>query len=511
MNTDNPVLSKEDKKQLAEKGLNLKDAEKQINAFKTGFPSADITAAATPEKGILCLRDEDLKHYIEKYKSALQEETVLKFVPASGAASRMFKLPMAFIHASENADELLLKPEYKPVKEIFDNIEKFAFYQKLKALCESKGINIQKDKKETLKLLLTEEGLNYGNLPNALLLFHRYESGNRTSAEEHFVEAINYAGANGKAKLHFTVSEEHVDLFNRHSSRLKEKYSESRNFIFNIDHSLQKPHTDTIAVNLENRPFRTEEGKLFFRPGGHGALIENLNDLKADIVFVKNIDNVVPDRMKPDTYTYKKALGGVLVEARDAVFDFLKALDKSSDNSITEKAKKYLEERFSFIFSEKYEGLSDKKKKKYVHNILDRPIRVCGMVKNEGEPGGGPFFVKNKEGEESLQIVEMSQINTNDPEKLAIVNSATHFNPVDLVLALKNYKGELFNLLDYIDPDTGFISIKSQNGKDLKAQELPGLWNGAMANWNTVFVEVPVSTFNPVKTVNDLLREQHLQ
>lgn len=508
---NNLVLSKDDKKQLTEKGLTLKDAEKQIDAFKTGFPPADITAPATPEKGILRLLEEDLKHYIEKYKTALQKESILKFVPASGAASRMFKVPLAFINAAESAEELLLKPEYKAVKEIFDNIEKFAFYRKLKGLCESKGISIQDDKKETLELLLTEKGLNYGNLPKALLLFHKYENENRTSAEEHFVEAVNYASANGKAKLHFTVSEEHTELFKNHTNKLKDKYSESRNVIFNIEHSVQKPHTDTLAVDPENRPFRREDGKLLFRPGGHGALIENLNDLKADIVFVKNIDNVVPDRMKADTYTYKKALAGVLVEARDAVFDFLKALEKNSDDSITENAKKYLEERFSFKFSDKYEELSDKKKKKYVQKILNRPIRVCGMVKNEGEPGGGPFFVKNKEGEESLQIVEMSQINTDNPEKQAIVNSATHFNPVDLVLSLKNYKGEAFNLLKYTDPDTGFISIKSQNGKELKALELPGLWNGAMANWNTVFVEVPVSTFNPVKTINDLLRKQHLQ
>ena len=363
--------------------------------------------------------------------------------------------------------------------------------------------------KAIAKNMLEAKGLNYGQLPKGLLLFHNYEDGPRTPMEEHLVEAALYASSNGEANVHFTVSHEHLPLFKAKVAEKEEKYAEKYGVKYNISFSEQKPSTDTIAANVDNTPFRNEDGSLLFRPGGHGALIENLNEIDADVVFIKNIDNVVPDRLKASTVEWKQILAGVLVTKQAQAFEYLKLLDKGAYNH--EK----LEEMIRFVQrdlccrKQDIKELEDAELVIYLRKKLNRPMRVCGVVKNVGEPGGGPFLTYNQDGTVSLQILESSQIDTNNEEYMKMFQNGTHFNPVDLVCAIKNYKGEAFNLPDYVDKTTGFISSKSKNGRELKALELPGLWNGAMSDWNTIFVEVPLDTFNPVKTVNDLLREQH--
>lgn len=260
---------------------------------------------------------------------------------------------------------------------------------------------------------------------------------------------------------------------------------------------------------MDNTPFRDKNGNLLFRPGGHGALIENLNDVDADVVFVKNIDNVVPDSFKCSTVIWKKVLAGVLVTLQEKIFGYLNLIETGKySHSQIEEMIHFLQNELC-IRKPDIKDLEDAELILYIKSKLLRPIRVCGMVKNVGEPGGGPFLAVNPDGTVSLQVLESSQIDMNDPQKKALFEKGTHFNPVDLVCAVKNHKGEKYNLPDYVDKNTGFISHKSKDGRELKALELPGLWNGAMSNWNTVFVEVPISTFNPVKTVNDLLRPEH--
>ena len=357
--------------------------------------------------------------------------------------------------------------------------------------------------------MLEAKGLNYGQLPKGLLLFHNYEDGPRTPMEEHLVEGALYAASNGEANVHFTVSHEHIQLFEAKVAEKLDKYASRYGIKYNISFSEQKPSTDTVAANPDNTPFRTEDGKLLFRPGGHGALIENLNEIDADVIFIKNIDNVVPDRLKSDTVDYKQVIAGVLVALQAKAFAYLEKLEKGncSHEELVEISN-FLQDNLCCLNNE-VAGYTDEQLAQYLCAKLNRPMRVCGVVKNVGEPGGGPFLTYNQDGTVSLQILESSQIDKSNETYQKMFTEGTHFNPVDLVCAVKDYKGNAFNLPDFVDKSTGFISSKSKNGKDLKALELPGLWNGAMSNWNTVFVEVPLSTFNPVKTVNDLLREQH--
>lgn len=446
------MFTPQDIQQLEQRGITLAEAERQMECFRTGFPELDIVAAASTKKdgGILKPTRAEQDAYIETWNQYLAEgHKVLKFVPASGAASRMFKALFEYLENGEETDF---------IKKFLSEKDKFAFGPELAG----------KEGQEAVRYLL--ENMNYGNLPKGLLLFHSYRDGARTPALEHLVEGALYAASNGQVHLHFTVSHDHLPLFRQHIADNLKKFEEKYNVHYDVTFSEQLPSTDTLAANPDNTPFRTKEGKLLFRPGGHGALIQNLNQQDADIVFVKNIDNVVPDRLKKDTVRYKQILAGVLVAEQKRIFERLQDPTVSEE----EKAK------------------------------LNRPIRVCGVVKNTGEPGGGPFLVRDEDGTISCQILESVQIS--DP---ALMAQATHFNPVDLVCAIRDVNGKPFNLPDYVDPKTGFISSKSKDGKELKALELPGLWNGAMAKWNTIFVEVPVSTFNPVKTVNDLLREQH--
>lgn len=506
------MLTQDDKELIAKKGITEEKIAEQLACFEKGFPFLKLAAAASVENmGIMKPDEEQRKKYLaawDTYKNT--DKKVVKFVPASGAASRMFKNMFEFLGADYDA------PKTDFEKKFFDHIHDFAFYTDLNAAClDNTGKDIDaliaaRNYKAVVANLLEQAGLNYGQLPKGLLKFHRYADGVRTPLEEHLVEGALYAaGKDGEVNVHFTVSTEHRELFAKLVDAKVAEYAEKYGVKYHISFSEQKPSTDTIAADMENHPFREEKGKLLFRPGGHGALIENLNDLDADVVFIKNIDNVVPDRLKDDTITYKKLLAGVLVTLQQQAFGYLKLLDSGHySHEQLETIIRFVQQQLRCRKAD-IKDLEDADLVIYLRKKLNRPMRVCGMVKNVGEPGGGPFLAYNPDGTVSLQILESSQIDMNDPEKKAMFEQGTHFNPVDLVCAVRNYKGEKFNLVQYVDKATGFISHKSKNGKELKALELPGLWNGSMSDWNTVFVEVPLSTFNPVKTVNDLLREQH--
>ena len=505
------MLTQEDKDLLAKKGISEEKIADQLESFVKGFPYLKLSAAASVDNEGIMLADEDeQKKYLaawDAYKEG--DKKVVKFVPASGAASRMFKNMFEFLGADYDA------PTTDFEKKFFERVHDFAFYNDLNEACQKnagKSIDAlveEKNYKAVVANLLEGAGLNYGQLPKGLLKFHKYEDGVRTPLEEHLVEGALYAaGKSGEVNVHFTVSTEHRELFQKLVDEKVAEYAAKYGIKYHVSFSEQKPSTDTIAADMENKPFRVD-GKLLFRPGGHGALIENLNDLDADVVFIKNIDNVVPDRLKGDTVTYKKLLAGVLVSLQKQAFEYLELLDTGNYSTAQ------IEEIIRFVQhnlrcrKEDIKNLEDAELVIYLRSKLNRPMRVCGMVKNVGEPGGGPFLAYNPDGTISLQILESSQIDMNDPEKKAMFEKGTHFNPVDLVCAVSDYKGNKFNLVNYVDKATGFISYKSKGGKDLKALELPGLWNGSMSNWSTVFVEVPLSTFNPVKTVNDLLRDQH--
>ena len=504
------MLSQQDLKQLAQKGISEAQIKHQLGQFKTGFPFLKLEAAASIERGIVAPNEDDRKKYVkawEQYKAA--GKRVVKFVPASGAASRMFKDMFAFVDADYDVPTTDFEKKY------FDNIEKFAFYGELDAVCqknEGKGIKAliaEGNYKAVAANMLKAEGLNYGQLPKGLLLFHNYPEGPRTPMEEHLVEGALYAASNGEAHVHFTVSHEHMELFKQKVAQKADGYAKKYGIKYDISFSEQKPSTDTIAANPDGTPFRNSDGSLLFRPGGHGALIENLNEIEADVIFVKNIDNVVPDRLKPETVEWKQIIAGVLVTLQEKAFEYLRLLDTGTYTH------EQIEEIIRFVQQDlccrkaDIKDLEDAELVIYLRKKLNRPMRVCGVVKNVGEPGGGPFLTYNQDGTVSLQILESSQIDKSNKEYMEMFTKGTHFNPVDLVCAVKDYKGNAFDLPKYVDPTTGFISQKSKNGKELQALELPGLWNGAMSDWNTIFVEVPLGTFNPVKTVNDLLREQH--
>jgi len=497
------MFSTNDLKQLADKGIVQEVAERQLEYFRNSFPFLRLDRAATVGDGIRQLTAEETDDLSQTYERKLGKRKVFKFVPASGAATRMFRDLYAYMQSEGDM-------ESATVKEVFDRLEDFAFYPELKLIMERQNID-SSNKKKIAAAILLPDGLNFGNLPKGRLLFHKYASEARTALEEHLVEgALHAVNSDGSVNLHFTVSPEHQQGFEGLVESKLKNYSELFGIHYNIYFSQQKPSTDILAVDRDNQPIRNADGSILFRPGGHGALLENLNEIDADIIFIKNIDNVVPDKLKPVTIKYKKALAGFLIELQEQVFEYYWLLQNDEfDDELKKKILDFLTKHLSFQLPADISTWPAENIKTYLLPILHRPIRVCGMVKNEGEPGGGPFWVRNDDGSASLQIAESTQIDMNDTKQEAIAAEATHFNPVDLVCAVKDGEGKHFNLLDYRDANTGFISIKSKDGVELKAQELPGLWNGAMAHWNTVFVEVPVETFNPVKTINDLLRPQH--
>jgi len=501
-----------DMEQLNQKGISIKQLEEQIQFLQKGFPALTIVAPVSTQKGIRSIPISDHEEYIQEWETYLKSnKQVMKFVPASGAASRMFKDLYEFLSASYSIPTTTYEQLF------FDQITYFPFFNALNECCllnEHKSIEqliIEKEYPTVVKYLLEEQGLHYGALPKGLLLFHTYPDEKRTPVDEHMVEGALYAcDANRVVNLHFTVSSENREPFRQWIETKRTFYEQKYDVSYNISFSEQKPSTDTIAGDENNEPFR-ENGQMVFRPGGHGALIENLNEMDADVVFIKNIDNVVPDALKKTTIHYKKLLAGVLVRTQQQIFDYLTRIEsgKYTHNQLIEML--YFLQNDLCIKNPETRILEDVELVLYIKSKLNRPLRVCGMVKNEGEPGGGPFLAVNLDGTLSPQIVESAQIDLNDPNKQAIFEQNDYFNPVDLVCAIKNAKGEKFDLLDHVDKNTGFISIKSKAGKKLKAIELPGLWNGAMSDWNTIFVEVPADTFHPVKTIYDLLRPEHQQ
>ncbi|RTE54522.1 DUF4301 family protein [Arenibacter aquaticus] len=507
-------LTEADKKQLEKKGISKDKIIDQIETFKEGIPFVRLESAAVISNGISKFSEDEEEKLVQNFENAKDSISLLKFVPASGAASRMFKAMFNFLdtydHKEETLESYLDRTKDTAVKSFFDGMENFAFYDLIRKRIAGKATSKDEEKYLFVKEMLLPEGLNFGFYPKGLLPFHNYGTYNATPFEEHLKEAVAYAQVNNKANLHFTISEQHGELFNNEFSTAGQRVSKDTSTSFTVNYSYQKPSTDTIAVTLDNKPFRNTDGTLLLRPAGHGSLIENLNEQDADIIFIKNIDNVVVPRFSSEVAKSKKVLAGLLLELQAKAFEYAEALD--ANNLSTEqlqKIKLFLEKELNVRFIDKFNSYSIGQQIEILKDKINRPIRICGMVKNEGEPGGGPFWIKDAQQHISLQIIESAQIDMENPSQVDILKNATHFNPVDLVCGVKNYKGEKYNLLNFVDTKQGFITQKTKEGKDLKALELPGLWNGAMAFWNTIFVEVPLVTFNPVKTVNDLLKPAH--
>ncbi|HDH98545.1 MAG TPA: DUF4301 family protein [Deltaproteobacteria bacterium] len=517
------IFDEKDMNQMKNRGISLEKVISQIKMFEKGTPYVNLNQPCTIGNGIRSVTEDELKKLISIFEEYAPKKRLTKFVPASGAASRMFKILLRFnnefsmiqrdIIASEaqeeNGDRLYMIT-------FMDGIRKFAFYDDLKAVMAGDGIDSEAlvdsgQFKEIIDYLLTRKGLSNAQLPKGLLKFHNYHDSNRTAFEEHLVEAADYAkDENGICNLHFTVSPEHKKKFEAFLDRVRMRYEQDYGVRFRVGFSVQEKSTDTIAVDLDNKPFRLNDGALLFRPSGHGALIENLNNLQEDIIFIKNVDNVAPDKLNEQIFQWKKMLGGYLIKTQQKIFSYIKRLCAGTVNTeLLQQAFKFAVNELCVSPSANRNLRSNQAKKDFLISVFNRPIRVCGMVKNTGEPGGGPFWVEAEDGSLSIQIVENAQVNPESKEQQEILSSSSHSNPVDIVCAVRDFKGNSFDLRQYVDTGAVFIAHKSKDGNKLKALELPGLWNGAMAYWNTIFVEVPLITFNPVKTVNDLLRKEH--
>ena len=512
------IFTKEDIGQIEKKGLTVERVNSQIELFKKGVPFIKLKGAATLHNGIIKLNDKEIDATIKVFESKQNELKIVNFVPASGAATRMFKVLFTFLKEynpdQESINSYINKKKVKELTVFLVGLEKLPFFEEVvtrihKLVPEFNKLSYDVQRYEFIRTMLFEDRLNYASFPKGLLPFHRYDDYAVTAFEEHLFEAALYSSSNKVANLHYTISEQHNHKFDEEFKHIEEDVEEKTNTKFNISFSYQKHATDTIAVDKDNKPVREDDGSLVFRPSGHGALIENLNDIDAEIIFIKNIDNVVVKKYKNEVAKYKKVLAGILIEIRDQAHTFEHLLETRVSDDQLEEISQFLAQRMNVSFNNDFNSLSSHEKTVVLKQKLHRPIRVCGMVKNEGEPGGGPFWVMDDQANTSLQIVESAQINKNDGQQKAILNNATHFNPVDLVCSVKSYKGEKFDLSKYIDHSTAFITMKTKTGKDVKALERPGLWNGSMAFWNTIFVEVPLLTFNPVKTVNDLLKAPH--
>ncbi|NMH86986.1 DUF4301 family protein [Flavivirga algicola] len=513
------MFTEKDIKQIQKKGITVNQVDAQVARIKNGMSYSNLVTAATIGKGIEYYSDKEIKEFIELYESKQSYLSTLKFVPASGAATRMFKFLFQFLKnfnpLNESIEDYAKKNNDTLIEKFISNLEKFPFYNQV--LLKTKEINLSFDNLseeekylEFVKTMLNENGLNYGSWPKGLLPFHKYDDVIITAFQEHLLESTLYASTNNKASLHFTVSDKHHTYFIEELNRIKQDLEQKTGKAFNVSFSYQKEATETVALTTEEAVFRNKDGTILFRPAGHGALLENLNDLNADLIFIKNVDNIIVANKNIAVSEYKKLLAGILIKVQEQIFTFLNKLDKDVvlEKELLEIAL-FLSNKMHVPIEEDFEDFTLEEKRVYLKEKLNRPVRVCGMVKNEGEPGGGPFLVKDKNGAISLQIVEFAQINIEDKGQQDIVKNATHFNPTDLVCGVKNYKGEKFNLKNFVDPEAAFITMKTQNGMDIKALELPGLWNGSMAYWNSIFVEVPLNTFNPVKTVNDLLKPAH--
>ncbi|MBD0830976.1 DUF4301 family protein [Aestuariibaculum sp. TT11] len=507
------MFTDKDVKQIENLGLTTEAVKAQVERIKSGMDYAKLEEAATVGNGILRFNKVEIEKYVKLYEKACNQLNIVKFVPASGAATRMFKFVYQFLKEYHDDEERLghyLKT-HKNFWVFVNGLEKLPFFELVKnEIPNFQNLPIEERYTAFVKTMLNKSGLNFGQYPKGLLPFHNYKLEVLTAFHEHLLEATFYASTNNTAKLHFTISEEHTEHFKSELEKIKPTLETQTNTEFEVTFSYQNKSTNTIALKTNNEPYRTPNGNLVFRPAGHGALLDNLNNVKSDIIFIKNVDNIVVQEQNKLQSDYKKLLAGILLDAQGKTFNYLKVLENEqlSEQKLLEIAM-FLTHRMNVKLHADFDDFDLNRKASYLFNKLNRPIRVCGMVKNEGEPGGGPFWVKHKDGETSLQIIEFAQINVEDKSQKAIVKHATHFNPTDLVCGTKDFKGNPFNLHNYVDHNATFITIKSQDGTEIKALELPGLWNGSMADWNTIFVEVPVSTFNPVKTVIDLLKPAH--
>jgi hypothetical protein len=518
---DLSIFNEKDLQDIKARDIDPEEVLRQARIFERGFVYANLLRPCRINDGIKVLNDRDKERLPKIFSKAQAKGRAMKFVPASGAATRMFKELTSVSNRIDDIDKDFFcewarhDGDYRQFLEFIENLKKFPFYNDLISIVSQKGADMgnaysQAGQKVLLDYTLGEKGLNLEWLPKGLIPFHVYLDHARTPIEEHLVEAGAYTSdSTGNAAIHFTISEEHEAAVVSHVNKVRGFY-ENSSLHLNVTYSFQKPSTDTIAVNQDNTPFRLKDGSIFFRPAGHGALLANLNDVNGDIIFIKNIDNVIPDRLKETTYIYKKALGGLLVDIQEKIFEYLKQLEAGeTDDNLLSEIFDFIKRELSITPTDGTDNFTREKKIEYLVSRLDRPLRVCGMVRNQAEPGGGPFWVKQTDGSVSLQIVEKSQVDEASQQQKSLFEAATHFNPVDLVCGVRDHKGMPFDLSKYVDPDACFISIKSKDGRELKALELPGLWNGAMAYWNTVFVEVPLITFNPVKSVFDLLRPEH--
>ena len=500
------LFSPADYAQIGREGLSDEEVQAQLDLFRQGIPFLSLNRPCRVRDGIESIDAHQRASLVALHEEAAASGRFIKFVPASGAASRMFMEWYRFLGQEDRLSE-------SEAEGLMASLRHYAFYEDLKKgpLAGPAPPSLPDQLLKVLRFVLDEGGLGYGWLPKALIKFHQYPDGGRTAIEEHLVEAALYV-KDGKrnCRLHVTVSDNHRSLVAELLARVRPAYERLHDVVYEIGISVQGSATNTLAVDLENRPFRLDDGRLCFRPGGHGALLENLNALDAEIVFVKNIDNIVPDRLKAATVLYKKILGGLLVSVQREIFGHLQRLEKGKvDEGDLTAIAAFCRERLHTVFPAAFAAMPANERASFLFQRLNRPLRVCGMVKNEGEPGGGPFWVNEGDGSQSLQIVEAFQVDPASPEQKSLWESASHFNPVDLVCGIRDFRGEKFDLHRYVNPRAAAITRKTERGRDLKALEHPGLWNGAMAGWNTLFVKVPIETFNPVKTIDDLLRPTH--
>jgi len=488
-------FSPQDQEQIEARGLTVAEAERQLRDLREGFPPVDLDRPATRGDGIVGIEPAEMPGLMEAYQAAQRPGRVMKFVPASGAASRMFSDLLRARHAGRDPQP------GSPAATFLDRVEEFAFASQLDAVLRRRGTDLaHADGISILAALLDDDGLALAARPKGLVPFHHHPDGPRTPFEEHVEEAIRLTLDHaGRGRIHFTVPAAFRDAIHAH---LRDTIA-ARGVDLAVELSVQEPATDTLALGDDDRPLRDDAGRLVFRPGGHGALLGNLESTGGDLVTLKNIDNVVPDRAKGDTVQYKALLGGLLARRQEQIHGHLAALADGADPTAAE----------TFLTTHCNRPLdpldNPEARRARARDLLDRPLRVCGMVRNQGEPGGGPFWVRGRDGSLSLQVVEGAQVDTSRPEQAAILARATHFSPVDFLCALRDPRGRPYPLASFVDPETGFVSRKSKDGVQLRALERPGLWNGGMAHWNTILVEVPITTFSPVKTVLDLLRPEH--
>lgn len=512
------MFTDKDIKKFNQRGISIEEINKQISLLQKGFHYVKLIAPATTERGIIVTTENSRRYYITIFDDYIRDREIVKFVPASGAATRMFKDLFACYNQMKQFPELQIEilDQYSSVKEVIDNLKEFAFYKELEKVTKLKNINLQDliDNKKYIQILdiiLHQDGLNYSHLPKALILFHDYNDYQRTAFEEHLVEGALYAvNHDGFVNIHFTISPEHHDAFYKHMEKVVHIYEQKFGIRYQISFSYQDPSTDTISLDQNNQILRDAEGDILFRPGGHGSLLKNLNNIQGDLIFIKNIDNIVADRHKGLMWEFKKVLAGILIEKEISINGNISILmDEHCDEEEMNEIAQFITDDMLVSLPPNFRDFPKEKKRNVLINKLNKPLRVCGMVRNQGEPGGGPFFVEDAKGIISLQIVESSQIDFSNPEQKKIFEQSTHFNPVDIVANPTDYLNRKFQLQEFIDNNTCIITEKSHQGAPIRVYEHPGLWNGSMAGWITYFVEIPLETFAPVKTINDLLKPLH--